>query len=105
MSNLSVGFSVSLQMFLVALLLVIPPYINGRSPGVKPNILVIMADDLGWNDVGFHGSEILTPNIDQLAANGIELDNYYVSPRCGPTRAQFLSGTQSLQTLFTHRLV
>ena len=51
-----------------------------------------MADDLGWNDVGFHGSEILTPNIDQLAANGIELDNYYVSPRCGPTRVQFLSG-------------
>ena len=58
----------------------------------KPNILFIMVDDLGWNDVGYHGSEIRTPNIDNLAINGVRLDNYYVSPICGPSRAQFLSG-------------
>lgn len=57
---------------------------------------MIMADDLGWNDVGFHGSDIATPNIDQLAANGIVLNNYYTAPNCGPSRAQFLTGNRTV---------
>ena len=55
----------------------------------KPNIVIIMADDLGWNDVGYHGSEISTPSIDALAAEGVKLENYYVccpeSPYCSPS--------------------
>lgn len=58
----------------------------------KPNIIIILADDLGWGDVGYHGSEIRTPNIDKLAQEGIELDRYYVAPICSPTRAGLLTG-------------
>lgn len=58
----------------------------------KPNILVIIADDAGWNDVGYNGSEIATPNIDGLAQNGIKLNRFYVAPTCSPTRAAFLTG-------------
>lgn len=63
-----------------------------------PNIIIILADDMGWNDVGYHGSEISTPHIDQLAAEGLELDRFYAQPSCSPTRAALLSGksTQSL---------
>ena len=52
-----------------------------------------MADDLGWNDVGFHNQygEIKTPNIDALAQDGVELTNYYTAPNCGPSRAQILA--------------
>lgn len=58
----------------------------------RPNIVFIMADDLGWYDVGYHGSDIQTPHIDRLAASGVKLENYYVQPICGPSRTQFLSG-------------
>lgn len=57
-----------------------------------PNIVIIMADDLGWNDVGYHGSEIQTPNLDQLAQNGVELDRFYAHPTCSPTRASLMTG-------------
>ncbi len=58
----------------------------------QPNILVIVADDLGWADVGYHDSPIATPNIDRLAREGVELDQHYVAPMCTPTRAALLSG-------------
>lgn len=64
---------------------------------VRPNIIVIMVDDLGYNDVSYHGSEIWTPNIDQLAVMGVRLENYYVAPQCGPSRAQFFSGSMIRQ--------
>ncbi|MEM6688311.1 MAG: arylsulfatase [Planctomycetota bacterium] len=57
-----------------------------------PNIIHIVVDDLGWNDVGFHGSEIKTPEIDGLAAESVVLDRFYVTPICSPTRAGVLSG-------------
>ena len=56
------------------------------------NIIIIVADDLGWNDVGYHGSEINTPVIDKLAQEGIELDRFYVYSVCSPTRACLLTG-------------
>ena len=58
----------------------------------KPNILFIVADDLGYTDLGRYGSEIATPNLDALAHNGVTLTNYYVAPTCSPTRAMLLSG-------------
>ena len=57
-----------------------------------PNFIVLIADDLGWRDVGYHKSEIRTPNIDRLANAGVRLERYYVYPTCSPTRAGLLTG-------------
>ena len=57
-----------------------------------PNILYIVADDLGWKDVGFHGSDIRTPNLDALAAKGAKLEQFYAQPMCTPTRAAIMTG-------------
>ena len=58
----------------------------------RPHIVFLLADDLGFADVGFHGSEIKTPNIDQLAAAGARLESFYVQPVCSPTRAALMTG-------------
>jgi arylsulfatase A-like enzyme len=60
-------------------------------PG-PPNVLVVVADDLGWRDVGYHDSEIRTPNLDRLARGGVRLERHYVCPTCSPTRAGLLTG-------------
>ena len=57
-----------------------------------PNIVHVIADDLGWNDVGYHGSDIRTPAIDRLAAESVKLDRFYVTPICSPTRAGAMTG-------------
>ncbi len=58
----------------------------------RPNILLIVADDLGWSDVGWHAGFGKTPNMDQLVRDGIELDQHYVQPVCTPTRTALMSG-------------
>lgn len=63
----------------------------------RPNIILIVADDLGWNDVGYHGSEIRTPNIDRLADEGVRLERFYVAPICSPTRAGLLTGRSPIR--------
>ncbi len=69
----------------------------------KPNIVYIVADDLGWKDVGYHGSDIKTPNIDKLAEDGARLEQFYAQPMCTPTRAALMTGRYpfryGLQTL------
>ena len=65
--------------------------------GSQPNILLMVADDLGWNDVGYNGSEIKTPAIDQLAAEGLRLDRYYAFPYCTPTRVAIMTGRSPLR--------
>jgi arylsulfatase A-like enzyme len=62
------------------------------SAAEKPNIVFFLADDLGWGDVGWHGSEIPTPNLDQLANSGARLEAFYVQPVCSPTRAALMTG-------------
>jgi arylsulfatase A-like enzyme len=63
----------------------------------RPNIVYIVADDLGWKDVGFHGSEIRTPNIDKLASGGARLEQFYAQPMCTPTRACLMTGRYPLR--------
>ncbi|MES2705673.1 MAG: arylsulfatase [Verrucomicrobiota bacterium] len=58
----------------------------------KPNIIYLLADDLGGNDVGWRNPEIKTPNLDKLAGSGAKLDQYYVQPLCSPTRAALMTG-------------
>ena len=58
----------------------------------RPNIVLILADDLGWNDVSYHGGDIPTPAIDRIATEGVELDRFYACPVCSPTRAGLMTG-------------
>ena len=58
----------------------------------RPNIVYILADDLGWKDVGFHGSDIRTPALDDLAKTGAQLQQFYAMPMCTPTRAALMTG-------------
>ncbi|MBN8280144.1 MAG: arylsulfatase [Gammaproteobacteria bacterium] len=58
----------------------------------RPNIVYIMSDDQGWQDVGFHGSAIRTPNIDELAKGGARLERFYAQPMCTPSRAALMTG-------------
>ncbi|MEO0331132.1 MAG: sulfatase-like hydrolase/transferase, partial [Bacteroidota bacterium] len=62
------------------------------SPDNRPNILLIMADDLGYSDLGCYGSEISTPNLDKLAKSGVTFRHFYNTARCCPTRASLLTG-------------
>lgn len=65
----------------------------------KPNIIFILADDLGWQDVGFMGSQYFeTPNLDALAAESLVLENTFMYPTCSPSRAAILTGQQSFRT-------
>ncbi len=61
----------------------------------RPNILLIMADDLGYTDLGSFGSEIATPNLDTLADTGVKMTQFYASPFCSPTRAMLMSGSDN----------
>ena len=57
----------------------------------RPNVIVIMSDDMGYSDIGCYGGEINTPNLDQLAANGLRFTQFYNTARCCPTRAADLA--------------
>ena len=65
---------------------------QNTGPAQPPNIVYIISDDQGWKDVGYHGSEIKTPNIDALAAGGARLEQFYAQPMCTPTRAALMTG-------------
>ena len=63
-----------------------------QAPLKKPNILVIVADDMGYSDIGAFGGEIITPTLDQLASDGLRLSNFHILPTCSPSRSVLLSG-------------
>ena len=62
-----------------------------------PNVLILLADDLGWADVGYHGGAIDTPSIDSLAAEGMQLHRFYTAPICSPTRAALMTGRDPMR--------
>src|SRR5678815_3060265 len=68
----------------------------------RPNIVIILVDDMGWSDIGPYGGEIPTPNLDALAARGVRFTQFYSTPRCSPTRASLLTGLFSHQAGMGH---
>ncbi len=89
----SVGLAFAYMCFLSPI--ASPAFAQGdrASPAPRPHIVHIVADDLGWKDVGFNGcTDIKTPNLDRLASEGAVLDQFYVQPMCTPTRAAMLTG-------------
>ena len=70
---------------------------SGTVAGERPNIIIMVADDLGGSDVGFHGGEIDTPSLDRLAAEGVELTRFYTTPICSPTRAALMTGRDPMR--------
>lgn len=75
------------------------------SAAKQPNIVFVLADDFGWYDVGYHGAEIETPNLDKLSAQGVRLENYYVQPLCSPSRNQLMTGRYQIHTGMQHQII
>ena len=70
-------------------------FTQSEAVDAKPNILLIMADDMGYTDIGSFGAEFDTPNLDELAKNGIRLTNFHTSVTCSPTRSMMMTGTDN----------
>ena len=73
--------------FSISLLLLAAATLRAADAAARPNILIFLADDLGFSDIGCYGSEIATPNIDRLAADGLRFTQFYNTARCWPTRS------------------
>lgn len=69
--------------------------VPATTPTRRPNIVILLADDWGFSDVGAFGGEIATPNIDALAARGVRFSNFHVAGSCSPTRAMLQTGVSS----------
>ncbi|XP_050405848.1 arylsulfatase J isoform X1 [Patella vulgata] len=91
------------SLWLITLLMLL--YVHEILSANQPNIIFVIADDMGWHDVGFHGSDMLTPNIDKLAYEGVILNNYYVSPICSPTRSAIMTGRHPIHTGMQHEVI
>ncbi|OCU02430.1 arylsulfatase B [Xenopus laevis] len=79
--------------------------LQAAAASAPPHIVFVLADDLGWNDVGFHGSEIRTPTLDSLSGQGVRLAGYYTQPLCTPSRSQLLSGRYQIHTGLQHQII
>ncbi len=79
----------------VVLCLFCPPVFAQQSPDRRPNIVLIVTDDMGYADIGAFGGEIATPNIDALASAGVRFTNFYTHASCSPTRSLLLSGVDT----------
>ncbi len=86
----------------LALALSLSPLATHAATPDRPNIAIILADDMGFSDIGCYGSEIPTPNLDKLAANGLRFTQFYNTGRCCPTRASLLAGLNSHQAGVGH---
>ncbi|MCS5635055.1 MAG: sulfatase-like hydrolase/transferase [Myxococcota bacterium] len=80
---------------LIAVTLLLPGSLFARE---NPNVVVLVADDLGWADVGYHGEEVIrTPSLDRLSKEGAELNRFYATPICSPTRAALMTGRDPMR--------
>lgn len=70
---------------------------RGQARAGKPNVVIFLADDLGYTDVGFHGARIQTPHIDELAKTGVEMTRCYAAPLCSPMRAGLMTGRSQVR--------
>jgi arylsulfatase len=86
--------------FAVFLIVLTCATLTRAAPTARPNFLVILADDLGYSDLGCYGGEIATPNLDTLADNGLRYTQFYNTSRCWPTRAALLTGYYPQQVGF-----
>ena len=68
------------------------PALSSGEEASPPNIILMMADDMGWSDIGCFGSEIATPNIDRIAGEGMRFSHFYNNAKCTTTRASLLTG-------------
>ncbi|XP_072533144.1 arylsulfatase I [Salminus brasiliensis] len=106
------GFCVAVMGCLSCLRLA-PPHVAEGLPHQKtpdkgqapPHIIFVMVDDQGYSDIGYHGSDIHTPVLDQLAAEGVKLENYYVQPICSPSRSQLMTGRYQIHTGLQHSII
>uniref|UniRef100_A0A673KFP9 Si:dkey-174i8.1 n=1 Tax=Sinocyclocheilus rhinocerous TaxID=307959 RepID=A0A673KFP9_9TELE len=80
-----------------------PRFISGGN--FPPHIVFVMVDDQGYNDIGYHGSEIHTSVLDQLAGEGVKLENYYVQPICSPSHSQLMTGRYQIHTGLQHSII
>jgi arylsulfatase A-like enzyme len=85
---------IQLLLRIVILCAIITGGANGQD---QPNVIIMVADDLGWNDVGYHGGDIETPSLDRLASEGVQLDRFYTTPICSPTRAALMTGRNPMR--------
>ena len=74
------------------------------APAAKPNVVFILADDLGNADLGYRGSKIKTPNLDRLRAEGVRFTDFHVSPTCSPTRSALFTGRHEFRNGVTHTI-
>src|SRR5437016_5646049 len=81
----------------VAMFLAAPVTLHSAGPAPKPNILIILADDMGFPDASCYGGEISTPNLDSLAKDGLRFTQFYNTARCWPSRAAILTGYYAQQ--------
>ncbi len=93
-----IGHDIVWQILIIVITSFIP--FQSISAENRPVIVLIMADDMGISDIGCYGSEIETPNIDYLAANGLKFTQFYNSARCCPSRISLMTGLHSHQTGF-----
>ena len=84
--------------------LVFTPATLGAAEPQRPNVLLIVADDMGYSDAGCYGGEIRTPNLDALANNGLRFTQFYNTARCCPTRAALLTGLYPHQAGVGHMM-
>ncbi|MBA2479745.1 MAG: sulfatase-like hydrolase/transferase, partial [Planctomycetes bacterium] len=94
--------SLSYGLCICLLTLGLPASIHGLDAPTKPNIVLIVADDLGWKDVGYHGSEIRTPHIDRLGASGSKLEQHYVAVDDRIAKSSAITRHRSVLADFPH---